>query len=286
VTSSHHPYLGRLAVSVLLLTSACTRVVDIEVEEGPRLLVVDARLEHGEAVQRVRLTTTDAFSSDTAPPRATGAVVELSDELGSNYLLTEQTPGEYRTPDLVPRLGGIYTLRIRYEGEQYEAVAPLVAGPPIDSLYFEYVEKGIAQGDSGFRAVIDYSDPAGVENWYLWELYVNGVRRVSIDPGNRFRVISSDEFYDGGRVVGYQPFDEEVVEPGDLVTLRQVAIPEQAFRYWFTLFEQTAPNGGPFSTPPSSLRGNVANLTNPEHRALGYFLAGQVSQRTATVPER
>ena len=59
-----------------------------------------------------------------------------------------------------------------------------------------------------------------------------------------------------------------------------------AYRYWFTLFEQTAPGGGPFSTPPASLRGNVANLTDPGHRALGWFLAGEVHERTGIVPPR
>lgn len=265
--------------------SGCTRVVDLDLDEGPRLLVVDARVEQGEAIQAVRLTTTDQVSSTDLPPAARGAQVELTDELGGRWSLLETAQGLYEVP-LAPRVGGTYTLSIRWEGQQYRAVAPLPAGPPIDSLYFVYVEKGLAQGDSGYRAVIDYTDPPGVANWYLWELVVNGRRRMIIDPGNRWRVISSDEYYDGGRVVGYQPFDEIVVHPGELVTMRQIAIPESAYRYWFTLFDQTAPGGGPFSTPPASLRGNVANLTDPSHPALGYFLAGQVATRTAVVPPR
>jgi len=275
-----------LAILAVLAAGACTRIVDLDVEEGPRLLVVEGRVELGAPLQRVRLTTTDVASSDTAPPRATGALVEIGDELGTRHALFESAPGLYETGDLIPRVGGTYTLRVTWQGERYEAVTDLVGGPPIDSLYFVYVEEGLAQGDSGYRAVIDYTDPPGVPNWYLWELWVNGVRRVAIDPGNRFRVISSDEYYDGGRVVGYQPFDEEVVDPGDAVTLRQIAMTEPAYRYWFTLFEQTAPGGGPFSTPPASLRGNVANLTDPGHRALGWFLAGEVHERTGIVPPR
>jgi hypothetical protein len=87
-------------------------------------------------------------------------------------------------------------------------------------------------------------------------------------------------------VVGYQPFDEDVVDPGQVVLLRQVALSEEGFRYYQVLFEQTTTGGGPFSTPLASVRGNVANLTAPDHRALGFFFAGQVAERTATVPPR
>jgi hypothetical protein len=157
---------------------------------------------------------------------------------------------------------------------------------PIDSLYFVFDDGGIGQGDAGFRAAIDYTDPPGVRNFYLWELYVDGVRRTKPDPGNRFRIISDDEFYDGGEVIGYQPFDEEVVEPGQSVRLRQLGLTQEGYRYYFALFEQTTGRGGPFSTPPASVRGNVANLTEPEHRALGYFLATTAVERTAVVPVR
>jgi Domain of unknown function (DUF4249) len=270
----------------MLLGTGCTRVVDVSVDEGPTLLVVEGRIELGDSLQRVRLTTTDLFSSPNLPPAVTDATVRITDDEGlrSGFAPDPLDPGVY-VSRLRPLPGATYTLTIDYQGEHYQAVSTLVTGPPIDSLYFVYQDQGIAQGDSGFRAAIDYTDPAGVSNYYLWELYVDGVQRVKVDPGNRFRVISKDEFYDGGRVIGYQPFDEEVVDPGQQVLLRQVAISEDVYRYLFALYEQTQ-GGGPFSTPPASLRGNVANLTDPSHPALGYFFAGQVSERTATVPAR
>lgn len=268
--------------------SGCTRVVDLDLVEGAVQLVVEARLESGTSVQRVRLSTTDAFSSAGPPPAATGAVVSVTDDAGRSFPFTESgsTPGVYLATGFPAVVGRRYTLTIDYDGERYRAEQTMVGVPPIDSLYFVYEEAGIAQGDSGFRAVIDYADPAAARNFYLWELYVDGVRRVSRDPGARFRVISDDEFYNGGVVIGYQPYDEEVVEPGQSVELRQLGISEEAYRYYFVLFEQTTSGGGPFSTPPASVRGNVANLTDPGHRALGFFLASAVASRTRVVPPR
>lgn len=275
----------------LLGIAGCTRVVDLDLDEGPRRLVVDARLElrtDGNDRQLFRLTTTDPFDSGAEPPTAQGAIVTVADELGSVVTFQPASVSgiEYYVGSLVPRLGGRYTLTIDYQGERYRATHQVLAVPPIDSLYFVYEEEGLAQGDSGFRAVIDYQDPAGVKNYYLWRLFVNGERRGGRDPGNRFRVISDDRFYDGGKVIGYQPYDEEVVEPGDQVEMTQVALSETGFRYYFALYEQTSGSGGPFSTPPASVRGNIANLTDPSHYPLGFFSASQVASRRAVVPVR
>ncbi|MGE0441261.1 MAG: DUF4249 domain-containing protein [Gemmatimonadales bacterium] len=281
---------GALAGLALGAVASCTRVVTVDVDEGPVRLVVDARVLAG-GVSRVVLSTTAAYSSSDLPPPVEDAVVAITDDLGGRFEcpLVGPPKGTYRCDlpgTLEPAAGVTYTLTIDYQGERYQASATLEPVPPIDSLYFKFEGKGISQGDSGFRAVIDYSDPAGVKNFYLWELFVDGVQQFRIDPGNRFRLISEDRFYDGGEVIGYQPFDEDVVEPGSLVEVRQLSMSEEAYRYFFVLFEQTTSGGGPFATPPASVRGNVANLTNPQHRALGFFLVGSEAFRIATVPDR
>jgi hypothetical protein len=283
------PPLGRprilLAAAALgLAGSACTRVVDVDVGDAPVQLVVEGRIEYGASEQLIRLTTTDRITSGVPLPKATGAVVEVSDDRGTTDRFTEAGPGEYRNSTLTPRIGGRYTLRVLWQDEQYQAVADLKAGPPIDSLYFRYFESSAAIGDSGIRALIDYTDPPGLGNYYFWELFVDGRKRTSTDPGNRWRIISGDDFYDGGRIVGYLPYNEDVVVPGDQVRMRQLAITEETYRYYFAFYEQSTGQGGPFSTPPASVRGNVANLTNPAHRALGFFLAAQVHEWVLVVP--
>ena len=277
---------------VALAAAGCTRVVDLTVSQGPVRLVIEGRIELRDndpvARQRIRLTTTDAYQSSAPPPPARGAVVRVADDAGRSFAFTESAtePGVYQRDGLAPVIGARYTLTIDFDGERYEGSHQLNPVAPIDSLYFIYREKGLAQGDSGFRALIDYADPAGTKNYYLWELLVDGKPRLNTDPGNQFRIISDDRFYDGGRVIGYQPYDEEVVEPGQQVTLRQVALSEGGFRYYTALFEQTTGGGGPFSTPPASVRGNMSNRTNQPHYPLGYFFSAQVSERTTPVPPR
>lgn len=278
------------AMAVTVATASCTRVVDLGVEEGPVRLVIEGRVEliKGDQAgrQTIRLTTTDAFSAAGRPPVVTSATVSVADERGSVFPFAYSAEaGAYVATGFIPRVGGRYTLTVRYQGERYTATDELKSVSPIDSLYFTYVEK-TAVIDPGFRAAIDYADPPGLGNYYLWELFVNDSTRLSRDPGNRFRVISEDRFYDGGRVTAYQPFDEEIVEPGQRVLMRQLALSEASYRYYAALFDQATGGGSPFSTPPASVRGNAANLDNPTRYPLGYFLAAEVSERRAIVPSR
>lgn len=278
-------------LAAALLAAGCTKVVDLDVAEGPRRLVVEARIEATAGPQAgsqaVRLSLTDAFATVGAPPPARGAVVAVTDQSGRRVTFAESPsePGTYRTGNLIAAVGGRYTLTIDYQGERYQATGTVTPVAPIDSLYFVYQEKTLVM-DEGFRPAVDYRDPPGVGNNYLWELIVNDSLRISPDPGNRFRAISEDRFYDGGRITGYQPYDEEIVATGDRVTMRQVALSEAAFRYYSALFEQSSGTGSPFSVPPASVKGNVANLTDPAHYPLGYFLTAEVSERRAVVPAR
>ncbi|MDX2191828.1 MAG: DUF4249 domain-containing protein [Gemmatimonadales bacterium] len=282
---------ARHALALLLpLLIACERVVDPGIPAGPLRLVVEGGVElrpdNAAGAQSLRLTTTDAFASTTTPPPATNATVRVRDGQGGSWSYAgPDADGLYRTTGLVPVVGRTYTLEIGWNGDQYRAQETLLPVAPIDSLYFIWVEAGPFSGDSGIRAAIDYTDPAGRQDNYYWDLLVNGQRRLNTDPGNRFRLISEDRFYDGGRVTRYQPFDESVLEVGERVLVRQLALSAAGFRYHRALLEQQSQGGGsPFSVPPASVRGNVANLTRPEAPALGWFRASQVAERAATVP--
>lgn len=278
-----------VALGLLLILPACTRVVELDLPEGPRRLVVDARIERRNwgtpREQRIVLTTTDAVTGLGSTPAASGAVVRVNGQAGESYLFAERQPGtgEYIHPDFTPVIGRRYTLQIDYQGDRYRATSTLLPVAPIDSLYFVYEEAGIGS-DAGYRAVIDYTDPAGINNFYFWELSVDGRRRAQIDPGTRFRILSDDRFYDGGRVLGYTPFDEEVLIPGQQVQIRQIALSEEAYRYYFVLLEQMTGGGNPFAAPPVSVRGNVVNLTTPSRVPLGYFIAAQSFGVAAVVP--
>ena len=203
---------GRVALGILAagaLLAGCERIVDVDIPAPEPRLVVEGRIElvknAPSGTQRIMLSTTDAFFADRLPPPAVGARVVVTDGSGGVFPFVEAAPGHYVTEHLQPRLGETYTLSIQYGGDAYRASALLREVAPIDSLYFVFEEKTLLIDEAGFRAAIDFVDPVGVPNFYLWEQFVEGVNEIPPDPGNAFNLVSRDELYDGQDVIGFQP---------------------------------------------------------------------------------
>ena len=273
----------------LLATSACEKVVNITVPEGAKQLVVEGRLERVRGAvtgqQRIRLTTTDAYFSNTALPPARGASVRVVEEGGRVVSFGEvvNEPGVYATADLIAVVNRRYTLQIIYQNERYEATEVLRAVPPIDSLYFKD-RIGQLGPQEGLRATIDFRDLAGTQNFYLWDQFVNGQRLTAADSTFRTRVVAPDDGLDGRPISQFQPYDGIPVSKGASVLVRQMSLSEPVYRFYRALSDQSSNDGSPFAVPLASVRGNVSNLTNAAHRPLGYFMATEVAEARAVAP--
>lgn len=281
--------LSSLLPVLCLLASACERVVDVDLPSAERLLVVEGRLERVQGatavVQRVRLTTTDDYFSNAAPPPAMGATVRVVDDLGATlaFAPSASDPALYVSPPFAAQVGRRYTLQVDWDGDRYEASDVLHAVSSIDSLYFRE-RNSIIGPTEGLRATIDTYDPDGERNYYLWDQLVDGERLIAADSAFRARVIANDDLVQGQRVTEFQPYGGIVVAPGQLVTVRQIALSEDGYRYYVALSDQVINDGSPFAVATASVRGNVANRSRPSRRALGYFMAGEVAEVTRAVP--
>lgn len=282
----------RVAVLVALLGAlalpACERVVSVTVPDAPRRLVVEARLERAldflPTAQIIKLSTTADYFSGEFPPAATGASVRVTDDLNRVTIFTETAiAGTYQAPtNFTIGRTRKYTLAINFEGQSYSATDSTRLVPRIAGLGFNLPNGGRYAGTEGLRAEITYTDTPNDRNYFLWEQYVNGVRQTGPDSTVRMRVIGNDLINDGLRVNGFQPFEGIPIPEGGVVLIRQLAISEQMYRYYFALNDQLTSDGSPFAVPPASVRGNVQNNTNPSQPALGYFSVSEVSERVAT----
>ena len=278
--------MRRHMLLLLPLATACERVVEVDVDEGPRRLVVEARLERilgsVDGRQAIHLSTTGSYFANTLPPAARGATVRVTDNLGNAYAFTESgTPGTYVSAALVVERGRTYTLRIDWEGQRYEGVEQTMTVSPIDSIYFEAPKPGRFSGEGGVRATIDTRDPAGERNFYLWDQFVDGRRLLGPDSSFKLRIIAPDDAVDGKPVLGFQPYEGIDIPVGSTVLVRQVGISESTYRYYFALSDQVSADGSIFAVPPARVRGNVANRTNPRQPALGYFYVSEVAEARA-----
>ncbi len=278
-----------LALPLLPFSVACERVVAVELAAGARLLVVEGRIERiqgeGAIAQQIRVTTTDRYFSDSAPPPAAGAVLRVTDDAGNSYAFapSPRDPTLHLSQPFAAQVGRRYTLHVTWQGETYEGSDLLTSIAPIDSMYFMDRNSVIGPRE-GLRATIDTRDPGGERNYYVWDQLVNGVRLIAADSAFKARVFANDDLVDGKAVTQFQPYGGMVVKPGDRVEVRQISLSEEGYRYYVALTDQVTNDGSPFAVSTASVRGNVANLTRPSRRALGYFMAGEVSSVRKSVP--
>lgn len=273
-------------VPVLLALVGCERVVDLDVPEGPRRLVIEARLERVigrvNGNQTITLTTTAPYFGDAAPPPATGATVRVTDDAGVVVTFAETTPGRYATDQLTVRIGTEYRLSITFEGDIYESTEIAASVAPIDSLYLEAPRPGRFSGTEGVRATIDLADPPGLGNFYLWDQFIDGARVLGPDSAFKYRMVAMDDAVDGLTIQGFQPYEGIDIPVGSTVVMRQIGLSERMFRYYFAFSDQVSADGSPFAVPPASIRGNVSNVTDPSRFPLGYFHAAEVSEAQVT----
>ncbi len=269
--------------------AGCERVVSVAAPAADPRLVVEARLERSigrtTGNQRIQLSTTeDIFSTSGAPP-VRGAAVRVSDSTGVVTTFTESTtePGVYLATAMRLRTNWPYTLLITWRGDTYRATERMLAGVPIDKLFID--DGSLFPGaPSGPRAKINFRDPVGTKNWYLWDQWLDSVRVISSDSATFTRLALPDDLLNGSEVKDFSPFGGITVRSGQLVRVRQICIPEQVYRFYDILSSQARNNGSPFGVPSTNLRGNIANTTTPSRLPLGYFFVAEYSERELRAP--
>lgn len=254
--------------SIILLCISCEDVVDIETPTAPPKLVIEASFNYFSQENFtegfVKLSTTAPFF-DTEIPPVTGASVEITDGINTYIFTDPNNIGIYRT-NFVPQFDTDYTLEVIYENETYTATERMIPVVPIDNL--EQGENTLFDGDEK-ELIITYTDPSPEENYYFFDL----------DDDNLFA--SSDEFYQGNTFSFSYFYDD--LEDGSTLLIQVFGTNRRFFNYIEKLIEQSEGSGSPFSTNPSTLRGNIINTTNSDNFPLGYFRISEGYRDTITL---
>lgn len=263
---------------LLLMTffSSCEEVVNLELDTAAPRLVVEANIawikgSSGNA-QKIKLTTTTGYY-DTEVPIVTGANVSItnSDNRIFNFIEIPNT-GEYGCIDFVPEIGKTYTLRIINDGETYTATEIFQALAPITRIE-QNNEGGFTGKEIEIKAY--FNDPATVNNYYLYRYEYSGESTVDYN-------VDEDKFFQGNEFFSRSQNDH--LEKGDVIELTHFAASKQYYNYMNILIGIMGSNsGGPFQTPPATVRGNVSNSTNPKNYPLGYFALGESDMRRYVV---
>ncbi|WP_158848978.1 DUF4249 family protein [Algibacter sp. L1A34] len=260
-------------IYILLISlsfTACEDVIDLELNTAEPRLVIDASLNWFKGTegknQFIKLSLSAPFYDNEVPP-ANNAIVTVVDTNNNTFNFVEDgDTGIYRNNTFIPEIDGVYNLTINYKDEIYTGTEQLTGVASIDR-----VEQKNDGGFSGEEIEIKayYTDPEGIENYYLFEVEKLSDNDVSLE-------VYDDEFTDGNEIFAF--YSDEDLEAGDELTIYGSGISERFYEFMVILLQQTDEEGGdPFETQPATVRGNCVNITNPENYPFGYFRASEVS---------
>lgn len=270
----HINFLLILLATVLL--SSCEDVVQVDLKTDSPKLVIEASINWYKNTignrQKIKLTTSINYY-DNLVPIVSGATVFITNATNVNFVFTEvQQTGEYICTNFIPKIDETYTLTILNAGQTYHASETLKSIAPIKEI-IQNNEGGFTGNNIEIKTY--YTDPAIETNYYLYKYsYSNQVTQNFYTD--------EDTFFQGNSFFSISQSDN--LKVGDEVIVTHYGISKQYYNYMNVLVSIAGGNGGgPFQSPPATVRGNIANTTNKDNYPLGYFSLSEVDTKTYTI---
>ena len=263
-----------LSIAYCLILSSCQKVIDINLNAAAPQIVIEGSVNDQPGPYYINLSQTVNFSETNVFPPVTGALVKITDNTGLTDILTEVSPGSYRTSTLQGVPGKSYTLSVSSNGKNYTSVSNMPAPVNIDSLTIITTTGGF--GGPRKRLQANFQDPSGIANFYKFGIthyvVINNVVQYSIIE--KSISITSDKLQDG-KMLTYNLSGRNTLISGDSIVVALQTIDQGVFDYFRTLGQ--ADNNAASATPANP----TSNITNG---ALGYFSAYAVRSKGIVIP--
>ncbi len=260
-------------VSINLIS--CEQVISIDLNTASPRLTVTAIVTDQPGPYSVVLSRTESyFSSNDLFPAVRNAIVTISDDAGNSEILSETTPGTYKTSSLQGTSGRTYHLKIIDENQTYEAYSYLPYPVKLDSVSSQKVTTtGRKENSNSYYLKCFFNDPAGSIDYYRVESTV-----ANTDTLASVYQIYSDQVTDGQKIVF--PLQRPTFNPGDIADVELYHINSVNYDYFKTANNILRNKKGPMAAA-SAPQANP--LTNISGGAMGYFGTFAVSKKRLIV---
>jgi hypothetical protein len=243
--------------------SSCQKVIDLKLNSSSSQIVIQGNVYDQAGPYTVKISQSVNFDESSVYPPVTGAVVAINDDNGNSEVLTESPSGTYTTSNMQGLPGHTYTLNVTANGKTYTASSTMPFAVNIDSVYTEKSRFGNEK-----LVTLQFTDPAGIANYYRLIQIINGVQQKKFDVTN--------DALNEGETLSYsftQQGNDSKLESGDEITIWLESIDKSVYEYF-----RTAGREGGQSASPSNPTSNINN------GALGYFNACSVRKKLIIVP--
>jgi hypothetical protein len=264
-----------LVISSFFFTS-CEEVIQVDTITAPPRLAVEAAINWQKGsegnIQTIKLSSTAGYFESKIPV-VSGAIVYIKNSSNTvfNFIENPKT-GIYTCSDFIPVLNETYTLTIKTNGQTYTATETMRSVAPITKLVQN--DKGGLTGKN-IEVKAYYNDPADQENYYMYRYQYKNLKKTDL-------YTSEDLFFNGNEFFSVTQNDS--LKVGNKINITHLGVSKSYFNYMSIIISLAGDNGGgPFQSPPSTIRGNVVNTTNPENYPLGYFSVSEIDAKEDTV---
>ncbi len=283
---------------LMMCFTACEDVVDINLEEGPVEVVVDAWINTDTVPQVIKLRTTAPYFSNEFVPVVNGAQITVTDEDGRSFEFIESgESGDYIwTPEPGERFGEIdknYALSIALDGKTYTATSTLNPTVPVDSITYEFQEESLGEPE-GYYAQFFGRDQPGLGDAYWIKAYKNG---IYLNKPQEINIA-----FDGGPSAGSEvdglifitpireainpDVDDDDAPPynlGDRIRVEIYSLTTEAFTYLERArIQLTLGDAALFAEPPANVPTNIFS-SEPTENPQGFFVVSEVSSLEVVV---
>ncbi len=262
-----------IILSIISIFNACTDVIDVDVPNTGKRLVVEASIDWKKGtdgkVQTIKLRTSTPYFDNNKQTGVEGAKIEVFNENnGDKFEFNPTSKGNYICRNFIPKLNNIYRLRIEYNGKTYQATEQMVGVSDIKEISqekYEVLNKEIT------KINVFYDDPKGMQNYYLSTLNNENIPLTA--------QVRDDRFSDGN--TNKMLYTSEDFKKNAKAVIRLYGVSKHYFNYMRLLLARVGTQGGsPFQSAPAKMYGNCKNINNPNEDVLGYFRLCQFSETT------
>ncbi|MEN9311966.1 MAG: hypothetical protein RIT42_72 [Bacteroidota bacterium] len=291
---------GLIALTIVLLSTSCEDVIQVDVVQKTPKIVVDAFVNNQLDTQTIKLTRSigyfDSTGSEPAITNAQVAIIDQSATLPKLFLFQHAGNGKYQfVPNAVGgdtfAIGHDYALLVVVDQDTLVSFSRLNPTTSIDSIRLvDVVGNGPPINTTGNYVELMAKDRKGPGDFYWIKTYrndsfLNSINQLNIsaDMGNTSNGQDGELFIYPIRYNGVNDFLRSF-KTGETVRIEIHSINAVAFA-WFNLVVSENQNGGLFATPPANIFSNVASLNpNKKPGVGGFFCMSAVTAASVKIP--
>jgi hypothetical protein len=284
-----------LPISLFILTS-CEDVVQIKLDEGSKLYVIDAFVNDLRTPQTIRVITNDTYFSNREAPPVSGASVILKDLTANvQYNFSYVNNGNYvytlAPTETIAIANHQYELNVTIDGVVYTSLTTQKRTAVIDSISVIPNDGGgfgPPSKDTTFLCLLAARDKADDNADYYW---IKTFRNDTLFNGSSDINVCIDGT--GGAVVGATQDSIDFTPPSTFLGFKQYrkkdtckveihSVSRDNYFFFIQALNQIN-NGGLFATTPENIKTNINTPKGAKIKATGRFNMASVASKKKAI---